>query len=216
MSRPRAATSVATRTRISPALNASRAFVRSDCARSRVDGRRGDAVPVQPRRQPRRGELRAGEHEHLAPVALDDQVGEQLLLAVAVDRVDELADGLGGGAVAGDLDRLRVREDRAREALDVVREGGREQQGLLAVGQQVQDPADVGHEAHVQHPVRLVEDEDLHLGQVRGALADEVQEAARRGDEDLDAGEQLLDLRVERDAAVDDRRTQRAPCARRS
>ncbi len=57
-----------------------------------------------------------------------------------------------------------------------------------AAGEQVEDPADVGHEAHVEHPVRLVEDEDLDLAEVGRALADEVEEAAGRGDEDLDAG----------------------------
>ena len=75
----------------------------------------------------------------------------------------------------------------------------------LRLDQQVEDPADVGHEAHVQHPVRLVEDEDLDLAEVGRALADEVEQAAGRGDEDLDAGAQLLDLRVERHAAVDHR-----------
>ncbi len=39
-------------------------------------------------------------------------------------------------------------------------------------------------------------------------LADVVQQAAGRGDQDLDAGAQLLDLRVQRHAAVDDRRAQ--------
>ena len=76
----------------------------------------------------------------------------------------------------------------------------------LAAGEEVEDPPDVGHEAHVEHPVRLVEHEDLDLAEVRGALADEVEQAARRGDEDLDAGAQLLDLGIERDAAVDDGR----------
>ena len=76
-------------------------------------------------------------------------------------------------------------------------------------GEQVEDPADVGHEAHVEHPVGLVEDEDLDLAEVGGALADEVEQAAGRGDEDLDAGAQLLDLRIERDAAVHDGRLER-------
>ena len=209
MSRPRAATSVATRTRISPALNASSAFVRSDCARSEWI-----AVAATPCRsshdaEPRGRDLRPGEDEHLVPVALDDQVGEQLLLAVAVDRVDELADALGGGAVARDLDRDRVAQDRARKALDLVRERGREQQRLLARRQEVEDPLDVGHEAHVEHPVRLVEDEDLDLAEVGGSLADEVEQAPGRGDEDLDPRAQLLDLGVQRDAAVHDRRSQR-------
>ena len=54
------------------------------------------------------------------------------------------------------------------------------------------------------------------LGEVRRVLAHEVEQAARRRDEDLDAAPELLDLRVERHAAVDDGRAQRHVCARRS
>ena len=132
----------------------------------RVDRGRGDAVAVQPGREPGRRELGPREHEDLVPVALDDEVGEQLLLAVPVHRVDQLADALRGRAVAGDLDRHRAPQDRPREPLDVVGERGREQQRLAAAGEQVEDPPDVGHEAHVEHPVRLVEDEDLDLAEV--------------------------------------------------
>ncbi len=71
------------------------------------------------------------------------------------------------------------------------------------------DLADVGQEAHVEHPVGLVEDEDLDLGQVDRALADVVEQPARRGHEDLDAGLQVLGLRLDRHAAVDHRVAQR-------
>src|SRR2546430_1230003 len=56
---------------------------------------------------------------------------------------------------------------------------------------------------------RFVEDEDLDLAQIDRLLADVVEEAARRGDEDLDASAQGLDLGLDRDAAVDDRGPQR-------
>jgi hypothetical protein len=54
------------------------------------------------------------------------------------------------------------------------------------VREQGEDLLDVRQEAHVEHPVGLVEDEDLDLAEVRDPLADEVEEAARRRDEDLD------------------------------
>ncbi len=75
-------------------------------------------------------------------------------------------------------------------------------------GRSFEDPLDVGHEAHVQHAVGLVEHEDLDLAEVCRALADEVEEAAGRRDEDLDAGAQLLDLGIEGHAAVHHRRPQ--------
>ena len=75
--------------------------------------------------------------------------------------------------------------------------------------EQRDDLLDVGQEAHVEHPVGLVEDEDLDLAEVGDLLADEVEQAARRRDEDLDAAAQGLDLGVHRDPAVDDGRAQR-------
>ena len=142
-------------------------------------------------------------------VAGADEVGEQRLLAIAIDRVDELADALDGRVARRDLDRLRVPQDRPGQAPDVVGERRREHQVLATLRQQLDDPLDVGQEAHVEHPVRLVEDEDLDLAEVGDPLPDEVEQAARRRDEDLDAGAQRLDLRFHRDAAVDDRGAQR-------
>jgi hypothetical protein len=78
------------------------------------------------------------------------------------------------------------------QLLDLVREGGREEQGLLLGGQQREDLLDVADEAHVEHAVGLVQHQDLELAEVEVALALVVQQAARRGDEDLDAARSAL------------------------
>ena len=119
-------------TRISPALNASSAFVRSHWARSEWI-----AVAATPWRSSHEASRDAASFVRVNTSTWCQSPSrtrwrEQLLLAVAIDRVDELAHGLGGGPVAGDLDRLGVVEDRAGEALDVVAERRREQQRLLA------------------------------------------------------------------------------------
>ena len=104
---------------------------------------------------------------------------EQLLLAVAVDRVDELATVSAAvpwratSIVSGSLRIEPAR--RLMSSLNVAENSS----VCLRFEQQVEDPADVGHEAHVQHPVRLVEDEDLDLAEVGRALADEVEQPAR-------------------------------------
>ena len=49
------------------------------------------------------------------------------------------------------------------------------------------DVADVGDEAEVEHAVRLVEHQHLHRGEVEHALLVEVDQAARRADQDVDA-----------------------------
>ena len=137
------------------------------------------------------------------------EVCEKLLFPVAIDRVDELADRLGGSVAGCDLDGRRVTQDRAGQPSDVVRERRREHQVLTALRKQLDDPLDVGHETHVEHPVGFVENEHLHLPEVRDALADEVEEAAGRRGQDLDPGSERLDLGLHRDAAVDDGRAQR-------
>ncbi len=209
MSRPRAATSVATRTRIEPFLKPSSARVRSGCERSEWIATASMPFAIEPVGQPRRGQLRPGEDEDLAHVVLADQVGEKGFLAVAVDRVDQLVDGLEGRVPRRDLDRGRIAQDPARQAPDVVRERGREHQVLPLGGEQRDDLLDVGQEAHVEHPVGLVEDEDLDLAEIGDLLPDEVEEAPGCGDEDLDAAAKRLDLGIHRDPAVDDGRAQR-------
>ena len=97
-------------------------------------------------------------------------------------------------------------EQVVRETADLVGERRREQQVLAACREDREDLADVADEAHVEHPVGLVEDEDLDPRQVDGALADVVEQAAGRRDDDLRPGAQRADLRVETDAAVDRRR----------
>ena len=57
---------------------------------------------------------------------------------------------------------------------DLGRHGGGEQHCLPLAGDEPQDPLDVGQEAEVEHPVRLVEHERAHAGQVEVTLAGQV------------------------------------------
>ena len=65
-----------------------------------------------------------------------------------------------------------------------------------------EDPVDLRLEAHVEHPVGLVEDEDADAVERDEAPVDEVGEAARRRDDDVSDACPLA-LRAERHAAVD-------------
>ena len=71
------------------------------------------------------------------------------------------------------------------------------------LGQHGGELADGVDEAQVEHLVDFVEDEDLDLGQGHGLAFDEVDEAAGRGDENVDAAAQDLDLLADRHAAED-------------
>ena len=162
-----------------------------------------DAVALELLGEPVGAVLGPGEDERLVDPAGPDEVAEQLALALAVDRVDDLGHELGRRVARRDLDRGRVVEQPVGEPPDLVREGRREQQVLAPRRQDREDLADVADEAHVEHPVGLVEDEDLDARQVDGPLAEVVEQAAGRRDDDLGAGAQGADLRVEADAAVD-------------
>ncbi len=127
--------------------------------------------------------LGAGEDQHLLELArarLDD-VGQQGPLALPVHGMHHLADQLGGGVLRGDLHGGRVLEELGRQLLDLVREGGREEQGLPLGGQQGQDLLDVPDEAHVEHAVGFIQHQDLQLAEIQVALALVIQQAAGSG-----------------------------------
>src|SRR5438094_1980870 len=159
-----------------------------------VDRDRVEALAIEPRREARRPDLRPREDQDLAEIVLADQMRQQLFLPIPIDGVDDLADRLDRGVPRGDLDLGRIAEDGPRQPPDLVRERRREHQVLPSRRQELDDPLDVRQEAHVEHPVGLVQDEDLDLAEVRHPLADEVEQAARRRYEDLHAGAERLDL----------------------
>ena len=108
-----------------------------------------------------RAVLGAREDQRLVDPAGLDEVAQELALPLAIDRMDDLRHELGRGVARRDLDERRVVEEAVGEAADLVREGRREQQVLARRRQDREDLADVADEAHVEHPVGLVEDEDL-------------------------------------------------------
>src|SRR3954454_11252356 len=93
--------------------------------------------------------------------------------------------GIGGGNLAGGSLEGRGEEERLASARGTA-----------------DDPVDRRAEAHVEHAVRLVEDEDAEPLQRDGTATDQVLEPAGGGDQDVGAAGGG-DLRAEADAAVD-------------
>ncbi len=91
-------------------------------------------------------------------------------LASRPDRVDLLRDQLGGLVAARHLDQRRLVQQPVGQGLDLVAEGGREQQALLLRRHEREHLLDVVHEAHVEHAVGFVEHEDLDVAEVERAL----------------------------------------------
>ena len=104
-------------------------------------------------------------------------------------------------ALDGDLDR--VREVLLRDPADLRRHRRGEQRHVLAVGGVGEDRLDVLGEAHLQHLVGLVEDEEAQLAQVERALLEVVHDAARGADDDVHAATQRGQLHAVALAAVD-------------
>ncbi len=141
------------------------------------------------------------EDQHLLPAVLADEVGEELRLLVAVHRMDALRDRIDRRIARRHVDLTRLVEQLFGEEADLVGERRGEQQVLPLLRQQRKHALDVGNEPHVEHAVGLVEHEGLDARKVDVALLLMVEQAARRGDEDVDAALQLRDLRAEAHAA---------------
>ena len=203
MSMPRAATSVATRMSTRPGLEVVERLHPLVLALVAVDRGGPQAVLAQLLGQAVRAVLRPGEHERLLHASEGDELAHEVALALAVDRDHELVDELRRRVAGRDLDKRRVVQDAVRELAHVVVERRREQQVLALLRQQVDDLADVADEAHVEQAIRLVEHEDLDRGQVDRPLADVVEQAPGRRDDDLGAGAELRELAADADAAVD-------------
>ena len=105
----------------------------------------------------------------------------------ASTRISALVDQCVGRGRARHLDRLRIGEEAVGQLLDRRRHGRREQQGLAGRRKLGADFLDVGDEAHVEHPVGLVDDEQSAAGQQYLAAAEQVHQPAGRGDQHVDA-----------------------------
>ena len=92
-------------------------------------------------------------------------------------------------------------QERLGEAGDFRRHGRREEQRLAGERHQLADALDVGNEAHVEHPVGFVDDQDLDRVQEQAAALGEIEQASGRRDDDVGAARDLGLLIAERDAA---------------
>ena len=83
--------------------------------------------------------------------------------------------------------------------------GRREQQGLACrrVGERRDDAPDVGPEAHVHHPIRLVEHQRIELVERDRAVPHVIHQPAWRRHDDVHARLQRTLLLIHRHAAVD-------------
>ena len=145
------------------------------------------------------------DHGESTPVGLED-AREELDLVHGVSTPHVLLDGIDRGAIVTGIrcaDVGRLRHVAPREGDDLAGHRGGEEHRLPRGWELRDDALDVGEESHVEHFVGLVEDEDAHARQVERASLDQIDEATRRADDDLDTRGECLDLRLVGAAAVD-------------
>src|SRR4030095_9335056 len=88
--------------------------------------------------------------------------------------------------------------------------GGREERRLPLGGHPIEDPFAVADEAHAEHLVAVVEDDDADRVEAQRLAAQMIHDAAGRADDDVDAGAQPLDLLLHPLTAIDWQHAQRA------
>src|SRR3954453_1640723 len=92
------------------------------------------------------------------------------------------------------LDADWLGQERVPQGLDLRRHRRREEERLPLRRQELANALDVRDEAHVEHAVGLVDDQDLDAVHEELATAEMVEEAARSGDQDIDATVEFLVL----------------------
>ncbi len=145
--------------------------------------------------------LGAGKHEHLVPVALLDEVRQQVPLVLLGHTIRNLLDAIGRCIAGRNLDLGGITQNPAREPANVIRISGREHQVLAARGQQLDHPADGRDEAHVQHAISFIQHEHTHLTQVERVLIGKIEQPTGRGDQYIAPASQGIDLRIDAHSA---------------
>ena len=168
-----------------------------------------DARGLELAHQPVGAVLGLGEHHGAVHVDRVEQVDQQLGLLRLQHEVELLVDAVDRARHRRHGDGDRLVEQRVREVADLLRHGRREEHRLAVAREHRRDAADGLDEAHVEHAVGLVEHEELDLGEVDQALVEQVDQAARRRDQDIDALLDRAHLRTLPDAAEDDREADR-------
>ena len=170
-----------------------------------MNRRRGNPRPLQPLADTVRLVLHLREDDRASHLWVTKERHEQVVLLVPVDVKQPLANLFHRRLLGIDRDPGRVDQQPLGQGLHSWRQCRGEEAGTPLARQLGDDALDVVDESHVQHTIRLVEDEGLHAVQFHEPLPHQVEQAARRGDDDVDPPVHRLFLRVLTHTAKDHR-----------
>ena len=161
------------------------------------------AVAVEEVAQAIRLNLPVYEDERLVPVTCLEEVAEKRTSAAIIHWHDHLAHVFVGLIASRNLHRDWLMQEVVRERANRFGEGGGEEEALAPLWDQRKDALEVWHEAHVEHAVRFVKDQDRYLRKVDRLGAGVIKKSAWRCNENLHAGEKHLLLWWHGDTAID-------------
>ena len=165
-----------------------------------VDWNGDDAVLLQLLRESVRAMFRACEDERLIDFLFHKQVNEQVALALFNRKVRFLSDEFALHVSSCDFYEGGSIQKSVRKRFDLVRKSRGEEQVLPFGRQQREYPSNVSNESHVQHSIRLVQNEDFDVAEIDGSLLYMVEQATGSCDKNVYAAMQKLILRVDIDA----------------
>ena len=152
--------------------------------------------------------LGAGEDQHAIDAFIFDQLVQQCPLVVFRDIENLLLDPCGGGCFTGNFGTQGIFQQAVSQSLNRFRHGSREQDSLMTTGDCRSDFLNVTDEAHVEHAVGFIKDENFNAAETNMALTDQIHQTTRRSDQNMDALCQCLDLRANGNTAEYNGRTQ--------
>ena len=142
-------------------LEAVQGFFALPLAPVRMDARNGNFLPLKGVAEAIGARFGAGEDEHALRPRVAKNFEDSSWFVRRGEGVDAVVDALGGGRwvrdgyVHGRIERF------SGKGFDRGRDGGRKEHGLPILRQALEDLVDLLGESHVEHPVRLVDDEDF-------------------------------------------------------
>jgi len=133
-----------------------------------------------------RSVLSPREDEYILDLRVFEQVDDETIFTAFVDMIDVLTDRLGSGRDRGDFDFLRIAEDSPRESLDLRCHRRWKEERLTFDRDNLEEFFNIMDESHIEHTIRLIEDEYLDIREWNISLIHKVEETTRSRDEDID------------------------------
>jgi hypothetical protein len=96
---------------------------------------------------------------------------------------------------------VRIPEKPISQLSNLPGHGGREKQVLAVRRQFLENSTKIREEAHVEHVIRFVEDQGLHVAKAQSTLPDQVQNATGTAHNNFRVATQCSDLAMSRYAA---------------